>query len=147
MAKAQVSLRSALVGSLALGTLALLVSSWAITSPAPDLRSFQVQLAPHPRDHVRIIEGSPYVVPAGKILTLKAVSATGEQPSDVTLEIDGQSVAVLRTFGVVFGGGGGPGVAEIPFGLSARAGETVTMTSIFGPNPDQAVAFGFLSED
>ena len=75
----------------------------------------------HPRDFVRIEEGTPYVVPVGRILVVTALGAKG---SHGTIEF-----RVNGVFEVVVKGSGGewaPTVAELPTpGVAAAAGDSV----------------------
>ena len=84
-------------------------------------------------------------VPAGRLLTLKAITTTGDQVSSVRVLVDGVAIAYLDSFGVAFGGDD-YGVAEIPFGVTIGSGEEVLLEPAFGPAVDQTVVLGYLSE-
>lgn len=133
---------SFVLGSIALGGLLFLASSRAVGGL--DLRPLIVQVAPHPRDHVRLVEGTPYQVPARRFLTLKSFTADGST-TDTTgafrVEVDGKGIATLYRYSLE------TGVLEIPFGITVGPGSTVDLVEI---NPKQAsapvVVYGYLSD-
>ena len=71
------------------------------SSSTRDVSAIEVVSDPHPRDYVRIVAGTPYTVPAGKVLVVKQLglmalgSSTG---SLITLSIDGVVVATVAHF-------------------------------------------------
>ena len=130
---------SFLLGALTLGACLFLTSSRV----AEDchLRSLLVQTAPQPRDHVRLLEGTPYQVPTGKVLTLKAYGIDGSLMgvnTQVRVEVDGQPVGRLST--------GNGEIREIPFGITTGEGSTVEIVKISTSAADLMVVYGYLSD-
>jgi hypothetical protein len=116
----------------------------AVTSVKPPV----VQFGPHPRDYVQIKEGAPYVVPAGKLLTVTALGGrdffTQYPPwwGPWELWIDG--ALALRSH---------PGrtrhtssVHPVPTGLVAAGGSTVEVRGETGSS-GIGRAWGHLSEE
>ena len=117
---------SALAGAGALGLLMMVAGAMqvprslaadTVLGPGP----IQVAGIPDPRQMLVIREGTPYVVPPGKVLAITALGAL-LNGIVVTLSVDGQqeitSVANMPT--------AGPGtINPVPPGLTARAGSTV----------------------
>lgn len=95
-----------------------------------------VQLAPRPRDLVRVTEGTPYVVPRGRVLVLENFGVTGSNRSEVTLLIDGVPALNVDLFG-------SRGV-DLGIGVAAQAGETVSVESGIPDPTSLAVALGYL---
>ena len=91
-------------GSLFLG--AALVGGIALALGAAqfrpiDLRSERVQLDPHPATVVRIVEGAPYTVPAGAMLSMRVLGTNDYSASagnvSIVLKIDGVPVMNVNT--------------------------------------------------
>jgi len=104
-----------------------------------------LQTGPQPKDHVRIHQGVPYQVPAGKVLTLKGFTHSTLSTNSVTgIEVDGQRIGRLVGYGSP---GESSGVEEIPFGITVFEGETVTAIDIGAPatSPSMIVLLGHLS--
>ena len=98
------------------------------------------------RHHVRIHQGTPYHVPEGRLLTLKALSTDGSTTDSNNLarvEVDGRGVGLLSSFDL------GPGVTEIPFGITVGGGRTVDVVPTPNTSPGAAplVVYGYLSKD
>ena len=125
---------SVLTGALACALLVAVVGFRAPAAPAASERALLVHVETVPANHVRIMEGTPYLVPEGKALTLKLLVFAGSFPSPfgVNVQIDGVEVYF--------------GKAEIPFGVTAFAGEVVTLTQPFPQMGNTAVGFGYLSD-
>jgi hypothetical protein len=121
---------SALAGAGALGLVMLVAGAMQVPrSPAADtaLGAGPIQVAgiPDPRQMLVIREGTPYVVPQGKVLAVTALGAL-INGIVVALSIDGQtemtSVANMPS--------ACPGtINPIPPGLTAHAGSTVEVQS------------------
>lgn len=114
-----------------------------------DEGSLRVQLEPQPKDHVRVYEGVPYQVPRGKLLTLRAYAPDGSWPDTkktVRVEVDGQPTGRLdiNKFMIY-----GIDVWEIPFGITAVEGSTVSLVEVSTPSvppSSRIVAYGYLSD-
>lgn len=90
-----------------------------------------------------------FVVPSGKLLVITGVGSTGEANSTTKMTqvlFDG-SVAVAGLLYKWQGGGsyagGGPAVPEVPPGLVATEGTTITVVDA---SSDFGVAFGYLAD-
>jgi hypothetical protein len=88
----------------ALAGMALLGLVWVTAGAMPlqgssstrDVSAIDIVSDPHPRDFVRIVKGSPYTVPAGKVLVVKQLGLIAQGTSTnglITLSIDGVVVA------------------------------------------------------
>jgi hypothetical protein len=89
---------------------------------------------PHPRDIVRVVQGDTYVVPEGRILTLREFVASGQNAFSAVLKVDGQSLFLAR---VDFGE-----IPELELGIVGKGGQVVTLESDTPSDP--VVAIGFL---
>jgi len=98
-------------------------------------RKAETASAPRPQDLVRILEGQAFVVPAGKILVIKTLVGSGGSAFD--LKVNGE--AILENEFV-----GGP--QEYQLGVTATAGQTVTVEDTFPDPNNRAVALGFLAD-
>jgi hypothetical protein len=92
---------------------------------------------PHPRDMVRVVQGESYQVPAGKILTLREFVATSKFGGTNVLAVDGQRLCAVG--GLDFGEN-----QLLELGITATAGQVVTIEAEFPPAPAPIVAIGFL---
>jgi hypothetical protein len=104
-----------------------------------------VHTAPQPKDHVRLVEGVPYQVPADKVLTLKGFlhgSGSTNLNSATDIDVDGQS------YGVLFGYD--QEMEEIPFGITIPSGSTVTPVDVSvnagSQGPAAVLVYGYLSD-
>jgi len=135
---------SALAGAGLLGL--ILVASGAAQSPMPlqQLPTGQVGLVrvagiPDPRLMLVIRDGTPLVVPAGKLLVITGLGATGFGTS-VSLSIDGTlEVTTPLPQGTAYSAT----VLQLPPGLTAAAGSTVHVTS---SQPGGGRAWGYLAD-
>lgn len=66
---------SAMFGFVVAGVIAFTTSQAAPPHMLPVPTTIRIEYAPHPRDMVRIKEGTPYVVPAGRIFVLTALGS------------------------------------------------------------------------
>ena len=116
---------SALVGA-GVVLLAGVLSAQQIANRFVSVRVLEVptlEIAPHPRDAIRVVEGVPFTVPAGRILMMTGlIQVTG---SDTVVSASINGVKVLRAMNHESVGG----VVEIPFGLTAGAGDVVDVVS------------------
>ncbi len=139
---------SLIVGVLLAGVVFVSMSQH-VTSTTP---VFQFQYDPHPRDMVTIVEGTPFVVPTGKVFVVTALGTTGwtgpSYVSDAVLEVNGQ-MALRSTRGM--GGSSGYGhhetsISPVPSALSVAAGQTIDVAAgSFGPT-SSARALGYLAD-
>jgi hypothetical protein len=110
-------------------------------------RGTRTEVFAHPRDFVQIRQGSPYVVPAGKILVITALGTQLAYPSArlVTLLIDGQQICQTGSSSV---GIDAPlSLAELASGRTVQAGSTVSVVADMD-NPNDTIfgrAWGYLS--
>lgn len=135
-------------------TAALAAAIAAVVSPllqsVPADRDVQAVLdtsQPHPRDFVRIQQGTPFVVPSGSILVIKGMSFASNPSANAwwqTIEIDG--AAAFSEYGWHVNNAAGmwhdQKVTNIPLGVTASEGETVTATS----NRTDCVLLGYLAD-
>lgn len=133
--------RSFLIG--ALGCALLLASMGMIQGQGQGVgqdlgRLVQVSLAPQPADLVTIREGDAYVVPNGKVLVIRTLGVAEGFGADVIVKVDGVSV---------FSTAGGFGPLELELGVSARAGQAVTLEEPFPNELTTVVALGFLGRE
>jgi hypothetical protein len=91
--------------------------------------------SPRPQDLVRILEGDSFVVPTGKILVIKTLVGSGG--SAFELKVNGQ--AILENEFVV-------DPQEYQLGVTATAGQTVTVEDTFPDPNNHPVALGFLAD-
>lgn len=131
---------SLVVGALAAALVFVCMSQ--ITTPV-SFPSGRFQFGPHPRDFVRIQEGTPYTVPAGKVLVLTAVGRTAIQSNQTaTVSVNGQ---VVDGAAPVISAAAPCSMKAVPPYSIARAGDVV---AAFGNLPQPtARATGFLVDD
>ena len=127
---------SALAGA-GLLTLVLLAAG-AVQAPIrvqafPDCAGLvRVAGIPDPRDMVVIKEGTPFVVPPGKLLAISGLGGThdlGANTLEVTLRVDGRDEFAAS---VRLPYGSGTTMAEPPPGFTVHAGSTVEVVSANG---------------
>lgn len=114
---------SALFG-LAIGVLAFVCMSQIM---APTIPTHRVECGPHPRDMVQIREGTPYVVPSGRILVVTAIGTTDGVPCNQyrpTLLVNGSEELVAFSFTL-----GENSVRGVASGLTLPAGFTVDVST------------------
>jgi len=131
---------SALVGALGLGALAISMSmAPPAGGPSPLPRAVVVELAPRASSLVTIIEGDSFVVPDGKVLVVKTFGAAqGDFLTTAVLKIDGEPV---------FSAFGSSVPLELALGVSARAGDVVTVEETFADPFTMVAALGYLAND
>ena len=112
---------SALAGMALLGLVLVTAGAMPLqgSSSTRDVSAIENVNEPHPRDYVRIKEGTPFVVPSGKCLVVKSLSySTYNGSTHVQLRING----VDAYSGTMVGG-----KSEITPGFLAVAGESVSV--------------------
>ncbi len=128
---------ASLVLGLIFGVLILISMS---QTPPLNARTVNVQYLPDPRDMVQIREGTPYTVPAGKVLVITGLGATSTTSSNnVGLNIDGQ--VELQTYTAALSADT-PSVHPVPQGFTAQAGSTV---AIAGGGSNNGRAWGYIA--
>lgn len=134
-----VSLRSLDARSLALGAAVCAGLMLLMAQSAPGFnQAVRVQYGPHPRDMVRIKEGIPFVVPAGRILVVTGLGDAVGSGGAKWLIVNGQNeLSMTPVFSQT-----PPSVAEVPTGLTVAAGSSVDVIGGGGA----ARAYGYLSE-
>ena len=99
---------------------------------------------PAPREMVSVVEGSPFLVPPGKIFVVTGASVQrygSLQMWPIEIRFNGQ-MALCPSIDPYQGG-----VVQIPPGLTATAGTTVTTLESGGADPlTVSVVLGYLSD-
>jgi len=140
MATNQLHPTSALVGaslalaSTTLAALTALGSGYRVAVVNP----VAVQGIPSGTDYIRIVEASPYTVPAGKRLVLTAFGATHDAPSLLDLLVDG--VIEARGAGPAAGGF----ITDLPEGFAVDTGSTVSLDQLGGTAAGVGRAWGYI---
>jgi len=146
---------SALVGAgvgLLLGVLAdQQLTNGLATTPMPEIHA--PELAPHPRDYVRIVEGRDYIVPYGKILVPTAMgwllgSFLESRGGKIQYSIfsEGKILWKDATWGSVSEGATGTSnqmTVTIPIGLAIPGNRSVSAI-VTGTGVSRAVILGYL---
>ena len=129
-----INLLSAVAGAFLLSL--VFVSTGALAPPGPQRvlveNAVQVQGQWRPTKAVRVYEGAPYTVPAGMILVFTAIGQSSNDFVETQGYIDGIIVVARDSGGV-------PSLAAIPPGLTAQAGQVVSVSG--GSTP---TAWGYL---
>ena len=130
--------------ALAIGV-ALLSAQQIVGSPAIVVRRVIEPVVTHegahPRDWVRVVEGTPYTVPPGRILAVTGTrhlgafrggALSGDHQLTVNVDFNGSLVVVAHSrwsYQSNNGQSGGNGDLDIPPGLAASEGTVVTVTN------------------
>ena len=137
----------------ALAGMALLGLVWVTAGAMPlqgssstrDVSAIEVVSDPHPRDYVRVQEGTPYTVPSGRIFVGKGMGFAdnpGSSAFSLTMQVNGASV--ISEYGWHANNAAGmwhdKKLTEIPLGVTAQAGDVVSASS---SRPD-GVVIGYL---
>lgn len=133
----------------------LLVIAIGAQSPIPVLKCrvphaneqvIKVKGIPAPEDMVRIIEGSPFVVPEGRVFVATGVGVDHEvAPGRAEIRFDGVSV-FYRQWRNIFGGANGfASESSVPPGLVAPPGTVVTVDNSLGATY-KAILLGYLAD-
>lgn len=126
---------------LALGLASLVAFLSSQASPPPALlnpASIRVEYMPHPRDMVQITQGTPYVVPPGKLFVLTALGIINGVQVSAVLTVDGgvQAIALPP------GSSAGTQPASVATGLTVAAGSVIDLSA---PAPASSRAWGYLA--
>jgi hypothetical protein len=132
---------SALAGMALLGL--VLVTAGAMpmqgSSSTRDVSAIENVNDPHPRDFVRIVEGAPFSVPAGKVFVGTGTRHTslighGNGTGQYAIVVAFDGVQVLALYSRFAHGGASPPIAfgnlDIPTGFSAVAGTVITVDGV-----------------
>jgi hypothetical protein len=103
----------------------------------------EIKGVPTPGSMVQIREGTPYVVPVGRVFVLTALGLADLGPSIVTVNVNGVQEATVVAY---YGGTLKMDLLmdELPAGLTAPAGAIVSVVSGGGPNT-LGRAWGYLA--
>jgi energy-converting hydrogenase Eha subunit F len=139
---------ASLVFGLVFGVLVLLSMSQV---PPLNARGTFIQYLPHPRDYVQVREGTPYTVPAGKILTITATgtidfynfSDWAQVKINGTVENESTALATTQMYNTVYFGNS---MSATPAGFTAHSGDVVEVFSSATNGSLHARLWGFLSD-
>jgi hypothetical protein len=141
-----------LAAGFGIAALAFLVMSQAPTpAPNPALVTRAPQFAVHPRDYVQILEGVPYAVPPGKILTITALGIRNYYHVNparlvvngvVELEMSGNYTNVVNSNNASIVGS----IREVPRGFTIPAGSVVQVLGGDVTTPEDCRAWGFIAD-
>jgi len=105
---------SVLVGALLAGVVFLSMAQTTVATP------LRVEYIPHPRDYLRIADGSIYTVPVGKVLVLAGVgTALGTGANNVSVMINATYTELFFTYS------GASLYVEAPRGMTYGSGTTL----------------------
>jgi len=98
----------------------------------------------HPRNSVRIREGTPFTVPVGKLIVLTSMGSieVSSAVQNTVLTIDGVDEAVVR-YSTTQMSTATSTVTPLPEGLVAGEGQVVAVAEL-DPTDEAGVAWGFL---
>jgi len=110
------------------------------TFTAQPIQCGSLGLNPEASDLMVIKTGSPFTVPAGKILVITGVGRSTANTGNSAVHINGVSEAVVSTtFGT--GSPSSPSIVALPLGLTAQAGDIVDAASSNGR------VYGYLQDE
>ena len=124
---------SVLVGALLAAVVFLSMAQTTVGTP------LRVEYIPHPRDMVQVQEGTPYVVPTGKLFVLTSLGVTTQGPT-CYLHVNGQTEVVVYV-GAPYAGGSN--MVAVPSGFTVQPGATVDVITA-GSSTGYARAWGYL---
>jgi hypothetical protein len=135
--------------SLVLGVLFGVIVLLSMSQVSPlNTKSVVVQYGPNAHDYVQVREGTPFVVPAGKLFVVTALGQStlpscGTSPLRTFLKINGTPEATTWS-GICGGGGDLSSVIHVASGLTATAGSTIEVDSDAG-GTGLARAWGYIA--
>lgn len=107
----------------------------------------RIEYGPLAKDMVRVVEGTPFIVPAGKIFVCTGLGVTsiGDNTSVRARfnDVDVLEHRPSRASGGTNSRGFGPSIGAVPPGLSAPAGTSVSAFS----NESTGVVLGYVAND
>lgn len=127
--------------SVAIGIAAAVAILITMSQAAPTGMAYppRIEYGPHPRDMVQIVEGTPFIVPAGQIFVLTAMGTTFGNGNCI-LQLNGQT----SELGAWNASGSTMGMHEVPMGFTVPAGSSISLLN--QSNPGTARAWGYLSK-
>jgi hypothetical protein len=129
----------------------VVIGLMSMTQVLPAGQHVIVSYGPEPRDMVQIRQGTPYVVPAGKLFILTGLGNNSTCPYLFTLSVNGQdeiSAGVSGTFGSGSAVAELSSVAHVPPGFTAPAGSMLSISgSCGGGQMNPGRAWGYLANE
>jgi hypothetical protein len=130
---------AAFVGSaLTFGVVGLM----SMTQVLPAGQHVIVSYGPHPSDMITVREGTPLVVPPGKLFVLTGLGSSAANAPEVTLVINGQPEAQVLPGTTTYDTSS---IKSVPIGFTAPAGSTIELVGGLGGQND-ARAWGYLAD-
>jgi len=150
---------SALVGAASLGVVLLTVSAFQVSvskSPTQQMLGslgisidgpIQVEGIPTPSQMMRVVEGTSYSVPSGKVFVATGLGRAGNDNSDkATLRIDGVPVAQsLPAIGSSNDMNDSTTIRSLPPGMAAKAGQSVSVET--DSSSGGGIVLGYLADE
>jgi hypothetical protein len=138
---------SALLGS-ALATAAFVLLSMSQVLPAG--QHVIVNYGPSPRDMLQIRQGTPYVVPAGRVFVLTGFGTIYDCDGLLRLAVNGQEELSAGIYNLDHSNGTSvaevSSVGHVPLGFTVAAGSTITINGGCGGALDRGRAWGYLAD-
>jgi hypothetical protein len=136
--------RAPILLGILVGGIALLTMSQGGPPSVGATSTPKIEVVPHPRQMIRIREGTPFSVPAGKVLVLTALGTTvgGGSGDSVQYMVDGHQegqTSAWRNSTIA-----PSSMTELPEGRSVQAGSTVAIHSTLGGNEGRL--WGYLTD-
>ena len=122
-----IDIRSALAGA---GAVALILGLVSMMQAPTHIPPFEIKGIPTPNSMMRVTEGVPFTVPAGKLFVATGIGGTlNNKDFWVNVVFDGEivltAIPTMTPGGVVVASGAGPSIPAIPPGLVADNGTVV----------------------
>jgi len=127
----KMSVVSATLGALLAGAIFVSMAQTTVGTPT------RIQYIPHPRDMVQIQQGTPYIVPTGKLFVLTALGDRGICGNSSSLSVNGQPEVYS------FYANGNSMSAAAP-GFTVAAGSTISLGGGCSNDPTGGRAWGYL---
>jgi len=119
------------------------VGLMSMTQVLPAGQHVIVSYGPEPRDMVQIKEGTPFVVPNGKLFVLTGLGDIYGCSGGTDLFVDSQQE---ERAGVIAGVvANASTVSPVPTGFAVSAGHTISLTALCGTNAGRA--WGYLANE
>jgi hypothetical protein len=131
---------SAILGAVVvcIGFITLGAASIADVQRVAVINALSIQGAYDPREAVVIREGTPYIVPTGRIFVLTALGSNGDGSSkgeSAELTVDGQlELSIIRPASTTSGGERNDStVRPVPTGFTVSSGSTIEVDGLLTP--------------
>lgn len=131
--------------SVAISLLACVVVIVTMSQAVPGSNSPRIEYGPHPRDMIQIKEGTPYIVPAGRIFVLTALGTTNSQGARLRVNGQEECYGGLINGQAVAGYSSEFSVAAVPTGFTVGEGATIDVEDS-SPNALTGRAWGYLAK-